>query len=98
MPPELQEEVLSQRQQQQAARAVAVNQNANANEPAADAIAFLDSLNPSLRAQVLADVDDTVIQVRSNIEINLKLETFRFCPKIWPPKQTESVETTNMTS
>lgn len=64
LPPELQEEVLAQHEQrlaQQAQRNAAANQNADA--PAADAIAFLDSLNPTLRAQVLADADESVIQI-----------------------------------
>jgi hypothetical protein len=59
----LQEEVLAQRQAQQAARNAAANQNAGVNEPGADAIAFLETLNPTLRAQVLADADDSVLQV-----------------------------------
>lgn len=63
LPPEIQEEVLAQHEQRLAARNAATNQNAEGNEPAADAIAFLDSLNPTLRAQVLADADDSVIQV-----------------------------------
>jgi E3 ubiquitin-protein ligase HUWE1 len=66
LPPELQEDVLAHHEQrlaQQAARNAVANPNAGAaiDAPGADAIAFLDSLNPSLRAQVLADADDTVI-------------------------------------
>jgi E3 ubiquitin-protein ligase HUWE1 len=65
LPPELQEEVLAQHEQrlaQQAARNAAANQNP---DPAgADSIAsFLNELNPTLRAQVLADADDSVIQI-----------------------------------
>lgn len=65
LPPELQEEVLAQHEQrlaQQAARNAAANQNAG-DAPGADAIAFLDSLNPTLRAQVLADADESVINI-----------------------------------
>jgi hypothetical protein len=93
----LQEEVLAQRQAQQAARnAAAANQNPTGNEPGADAIAFLETLNPTLRAQVLADADDSVLQVHFTHQGTDFINFFRFCPKIWQPKQTASVGTTSM--
>ncbi|KAI6200655.1 HECT-type E3 ubiquitin transferase [Aphelenchoides besseyi] len=66
LPPEIQEEVLLQHERRIAERAAqnaAVQQQANAPTPAADAIALLDSLAPSLRAQVLAEADESVLQI-----------------------------------
>lgn len=70
LPPELQEEVLAQHEQrlaqQRQEQAAATSANADqANAPAADVdvAALFESLPPGLRAQVLADADDSVLQV-----------------------------------
>uniref|UniRef100_A0A915PL16 HECT-type E3 ubiquitin transferase n=1 Tax=Setaria digitata TaxID=48799 RepID=A0A915PL16_9BILA len=60
LPPDLQEEILAQHE-----RTVRLAQERTENAPvgADDAAALIESLPPTLRAQVLADADDTVLQV-----------------------------------
>lgn len=69
LPPELQEEVLAQHEQrlaqQRQEQAAAENANINQGNPPApdvDIAALFESLPPGLRAQVLADADDSVVQ------------------------------------
>lgn len=68
LPPELQEEVLAQHEQRLAQRnratAIAAVESGNAGEAApVDINAVFESLPPGLRAQVLADADDSVLQI-----------------------------------
>lgn len=66
LPPELQEEVLAQHEQRIAQRNRQNNtsDNIQANaETAVDIDAVFESLPPGLRAQVLADADDSVLQI-----------------------------------
>lgn len=59
LPPELQEEVLAQHEQ----RVAQQNRQQAAPVNDVDPAALFDSLPPSLRAQVLADADDSVLQI-----------------------------------
>ncbi|VDM49760.1 unnamed protein product [Toxocara canis] len=72
LPPELQEEILAQHERtlrlatERAQNAAASSSAAGGGAPSTegdDAVALIESLPPSLRAQVLADADDTVLQV-----------------------------------
>ncbi|KAI1715517.1 HECT-domain (ubiquitin-transferase) domain-containing protein [Ditylenchus destructor] len=66
LPPELQEEVLAQHEQRIAQRNRAAQANANADALAAagaDVEGVFESLPPTLRQQVLADIDETMLQV-----------------------------------
>lgn len=69
MPPDLQEEVLAQHEQRIAQRnrqnTVPVNNDISTEGQAAavDIDAVFESLPPGLRAQVLADADDSVLQI-----------------------------------
>uniref|UniRef100_A0A915ELL0 HECT-type E3 ubiquitin transferase n=1 Tax=Ditylenchus dipsaci TaxID=166011 RepID=A0A915ELL0_9BILA len=93
LPPELQEEVLAQHEQRIAQRNRP--QAAAAAEPAAvDVASVFESLPPGLRAQVLADADDSVIQIlpphllaeanrlRANLE---QQQVFRFARMLGRP-------------
>lgn len=65
LPPELQEEILAQHERAvrdaQAAAAAAANPQPPAAPAVDDAVAVIESLPPGLRAQVLADADDSVL-------------------------------------
>ncbi|MCP9265605.1 E3 ubiquitin-protein ligase huwe1 [Dirofilaria immitis] len=67
LPPDLQEEILAQHERtvRLAQERVESNNAPPADSPvgADDAAALIESLPPTLRAQVLADADDTVLQV-----------------------------------
>ena len=84
LPPELQEEVLAQHEQ----RIAQQNREQAAPVNDVDPAALFDSLPPSLRAQVLADADDSVLQIlppnlvaeatrlRANMEQQVRSLTF----------------------
>ncbi len=64
LPTELQEELLAQHERAQRLEAAAAAGGAGPGASGADdAAALIESLPPGLRAQVLADADDTVLQV-----------------------------------
>lgn len=114
LPPELQEEVLAQHEQRIAQRnrqnaTVANNESAAAPDgqaaAAVDIDAVFESLPPGLRAQVLADADDSVLQIlppnllaeanrlRANLE---QQQVFRFARMIdRHPRTTNNTRTTH---
>ncbi|CAG9536021.1 unnamed protein product [Cercopithifilaria johnstoni] len=61
LPPDLQEEILAQHER--TVRLAQERAESNSAPPTDDAAALIESLPPTLRAQVLADADDTVLQV-----------------------------------
>ncbi|KAG1657518.1 E3 ubiquitin-protein ligase HUWE1 [Nymphon striatum] len=72
LPPNIQEEVLQQQRQEQQRLAV---QNSNPEAPV-DPAGFIQTLPPSLRQQVLADMDDSVIAVLPS-ELASEAQTLR---------------------